>query len=677
MRWDTRLRGLDNSCLVRNLSVVKPLVRGILICMSWHMHAVEWPFVPLTNPPIPQISASDGSTHPIDAFLLKKLEAEGLTMNPTATPRALVRRACNDLIGLPTSMEMVTKLEMDPSEANWERLIWNLLNRPQYGERWASHWLDIVRFAETNGYERDGPKPEAWRFRDYVIQSLNEDKPYDRFIKEQVAGDLMFPKSLEALVATGFYRLHVYDDEPDDALQADYDTLDDILSTIGAAFMGITVQCARCHDHKFDPMQQTEYYQLLDFIHSIEPYGRPHSGGGSRAYGAITQPLALPGQQEAWRLRQKQRINTLEKQISEASDQEKKALESRLEEARKTHPPFEKALAISDRQDVPRMTTHRLRRGDPQSPGEKVVAGFPAMLDPTRSSVSNSRVALANWLTAKQNPMTARVMVNRLWLHHFGKGIVSTPNDFGASGSGATHPELLDHLAWKFMQGGWRLKGMHHYIMTSRAYRMSSRSDQLKARKKDPSNHLFWRQQIRRMDAEVLRDSMLSFSGDLNLKQHGPSVFPSLPMETHHTQDSANKGWGKSPPEEQNRRSIYVYAKRALPLPMLEAFDASHVSFSLGKRAVTTVAPQALMLLNAPFMQARASGLAQRTRSLENIFHIVWQREATLEETRACRHLLEQQAYRLRATGNRKPEQEAMIHLCLALLNANETVMID
>ena len=670
-------QSLDKATSIARLRGVRTMIHCVMLYASACLHAAGWPFVPLSSPDIPDLP-EEHIPHPIDAFIQAGLTPLDLEMNPTATPRELIRRAYYDLVGLPPTFEDVQTFEQTPGEDHWDRIIQNLLNRPQYGERWASHWLDIVRYAETNGYERDGPKPEAWRYRDYVIQSLNADKPYDRFLREQLAGDLLYPNSLEALIATGFYRLHVYDDEPDDSLQADYDALDDILSTIGSAFLGVTVNCARCHNHKFDPMSQAEYYELLDFIHQIEPYGRPHLGGGSRPYGAITRPLATPLEISEWKKRHTQQVQSLEAQIGNAPSTEQESLNQQLDKLKKQDLPFEKVLAVSDRTPTEEWTTHRLQRGDPRLKAESVSANIPAMLR-TKPGESNgqTRADLARWISSPNNPMTARVIANRIWQHHFGRGIVDTPNDFGSAGSGATHPALLDHLANRLIQSGWSLKELHRYIMTSKAYRMSSRARQPAALKKDPSNQLFWRQEIRRMDAEVLRDSLLSYSGDLNLKSGGPSIYPELSQEVHRTQDSARKGWGESSLEEQSRRSIYIYAKRALPLPFLEVFDASHVAFSLGKRPITTVAPQALTLLNDAFMQHRAERLAEQVTSIYQLFQILWQRLPSAEESKACEAMLRTQSKLLESESGNETDKTAWTHLCLAMLNANETIMID
>ena len=661
---------------------------GLAIIQALPAYAADWPFSPLPDV-ADRVQISQSGGHPIDELVGEQLGKAGLRLSDEATPRELVRRAWFDLIGLPPDYEAVRAFESDPTDDHWERIIDELLSRPQYGERWASHWLDIVRFAETNGYERDGPKPEAWRYRDYVVRSLNEDKSYARFIREQIAGDQLFPESTEALIATGFYRLHVYDDEPDNSLQADYDALDDILSTIGSAFIGMTLSCARCHDHKFDDITQKDYYSMLAFIHGIEPYGKPHSGGGSRPIGKITRPLAPATELHQWHSSRNRKINNLTRQIqdlesagigNQESRQELEKLKNERAGLESSQPPYPGVLAISEKPENAKATTHLLYRGDPSMPRESVPAAFPPLLTSVFSggrSAEPTRSALADWIADTGNPLTARVMMNRLWLHHFGRGLVETPNDFGESGSGTSHQKLLDHLASVFIQSGWSLKEMHRYIMTSRVYRQSSRMLQPAADEADPANKMWWRQEMRRLDAEAIRDSMLSFSGDLNLKTGGPGVFPALPAEVHTTQDSQGKGWGDSPTDEQNRRSIYVYAKRALPLPFLESFDGGPFAFSMGRRPVTTVAPQALTLLNGEFMQIRARNLAARARSIENVYKILWQRLPEKNEMIGIVGILESQTQVLAKTGHPDPTSQAFIYFCLSALNASETIMID
>jgi hypothetical protein len=283
-----------------------------------------WSFQPVKRPAVPVLKSASAGTMPIDAFVLSRLEEKKLRINPPATRRELIRRAYFDLIGLPPSPEAVAAFERDRSPDAWEKLIDDLLARPQYGERWARHWLDVVRYAESNGYERDGPKPHAWRYRDYVIQSFNEDKPYDRFALEQLAGDQLQGFDTNAIVATGFYRLHVWDDEPDSTLAAEFDDLDDVLVTTGAAFLGLTVGCARCHDHKYDPVSQADYYRMLAFVRGLHPYGLHHQGGGARGTGRITRPLAPPETVAAWESGHRERVAGAKARVASAPDAEAK-----------------------------------------------------------------------------------------------------------------------------------------------------------------------------------------------------------------------------------------------------------------------------------------------------------------------------------------------------------------
>ena len=582
--------------------------------------------------------------NPIDAYVLAKLEDKGLAMNPPATPREQVRRAFFDLWGLPPMLEDVTAFERDPSDAAWAQLIDRLLASPHYGERWGRHWLDLVRFAESNGYERDAPKPEAWRYRDYVIASFNDDKPYDRFIREQLAGDELAETLApggewrDAIIATGYFRLHVWDDEPDSTAVAEFDDLDDIMVTTGTAFLGLTIGCARCHDHKFDPISQADYYSLLSFFRSIDPYGQHKTGGGGRGTGKITRPLL---------------------------------------------PSPDSALAVVENGPIPK-PTHILNRGEVGSPREEVFPAFPAVLGlpaptfaqrPPDALTTGRRRVLADWIASPENPLTARVMMNRLWQHHFGTGIVPTPDDFGRTGLAPANQPLLDFLAADFVAGGWTLKRMHREIMTSRAYRMSSDSRNAKALAVDESNALLWRQNLRRVEAEVIRDTMLAVSGTLNPKQGGSSVFPTLPKEIHGTQDTAGKGWTDSPPDEQNRRSVYLVVKRALKIPLLENLDFANGVSPSGTRPVTTTAPQALMLLNDVFVHAQAAVLADRVvreageqpdAQVTRAFQLVLQRAPTESEMRAVRTLFADQ-----------PPRAALQSFCRGLLNANETIYVE
>ena len=669
----------------------------------------HWAFQPVQSAVVPK------GSQPIDHLLQVRLRQAGLQSSPPATPREQVRRAYLDLWGLPPSPEVVTDFERHPTDAAWVALIDRLLESPHYGERWGRHWLDLVRYAESNGYERDGPKPHAWRYRDYVIDSFNSDKPYDQFVREQLAGDELAEAALQSeltltpewrasLIATGFYRLHIWDDEPDDTAAAEFDDLDDMLSTTSTAFLGLSVGCARCHDHKFDPISQADYYSLLGFLRNIDGYGQQHTGGGGRGTGKITRPLATASESSRWHSQREARLNELRQRASQASGTEaKQSAEARLKQAEAETPPFDFALAVAENGPKPR-PTRILLRGDVQTPGVEVPPAFPGIFaqptptPPARSTEATStgrRRQLAEWMSGPRNPLTARVIANRVWQHHFGSGLVPTPDDFGVTGLPPSHPELLDHLAFELVRQGWHLKALHRQIMTSRAYRMSSQAQFARARQRDDANRLVWRQNLRRLDAEAIRDSVLTISGRLNPTRGGASVFPTLPAEVHTTQDSAGKGWQDSPLPEQDRRSIYLVVKRALKVPLLECFDAANGTSSLGQRTRTTVAPQALTLLNDPWIQIQAKAFANRVtreagtdrdRQIERAFALALQRLPTRAEAKAARNLLQDQAALVKTdpkidqqgepptAAHRDAQQSALVSLCRGLLNVNEVL---
>lgn len=539
-----------------------------------------WAFQKPVRPEPPSVKQSDWVQTPVDAFILSKLEAAGLAPAEKAEKRTLIRRATFDLLGLPPTPEEVAAFESDESPDAYARLIDRLLARPEYGERWGRHWLDLVRYAQTNGYERDDDKPHAWRYRDYVIRAFNEDKPYDRFVLEQLAGDELEPRTDDAITATAFYRLGVWDDEPDDTRQAIFDGLDDMVSTTSSTFLGLTVGCARCHDHKFDPILQEDYYSLLAFMRNVTYYGNPvnNNSGGTSAAKGILQKLSNGDETLA---------------ISEAGPQA---------------PP-----------------THILVRGDAGVEGKEVSPKFVQVLctnddatKPTFPEISpdshstRRRLTLAKWIVSQENPLAARVMANRLWQHHFGRGIVATPSDFGATGEAPTHPELLDWLATELIAGEWKLKRMHRLLMLSSVYQQSSQGNMEAAAKVDADNRLLWHYPMRRLEAEAIRDSILSVSGELKTQLGGPSIYPVLPPEVLATQSRPGSGWHTSPPEQQGRRSVYIFVKRTLGVPLLDSFDFATPDQPIARRATTTIAPQALILLNSQFMEQQAAAFAAR-----------------------------------------------------------------
>lgn len=588
----------------------------------------HWAFQPLRPPTIPTVQDAAWQENPIDAFVRAKLNERGIAPNARAGRRELVRRAFYDLIGLPPTPEEWTRWLNEPGEDWYERLLDDLLARPQYGERWARHWLDVVRYAQSNGYERDDEKPYAWRYRDWVIQALNADLPYDRFIREQLAGDELPDASATSVIATGFYRLGVWDDEPDDKQMAEFDALDDVVSTVGAAFLGLSVGCARCHDHKFDPLPQEDYYRLLACFRNVRPYEIPEQ----KLESPVLTPLASAAEVAQWTTSHDEQVRAIESRMAALAAEpveneaecamKKAALEAELKKAREAAPPFDWALAVREHGAAP-PETHVLGRGQAAQPGKSVRPGLPRIftgevedLSPLAASERSTglRRAAAEWIAAPENPLTARVLVNRVWQHHFGQGLVSTANDFGLAGTPPSDPELLDWLAARFIQDGWSIKRLHKLIMTSETYRLSSDAKNEQAAAVDPDNQLLWRQRLRRVEAEAMRDAVLAVSGELNLAMGGRGIFPRLSREVLAGQSRPGLGWELSPPEEEHRRSVYIFVKRTMLAPILEGFDYTNTAQPVDARPVTTVAPQSLLMLNSRFMSEQSAALASRLR---------------------------------------------------------------
>ncbi|MEM7231077.1 MAG: DUF1553 domain-containing protein [Planctomycetota bacterium] len=897
-----------------------------------------WAFKPYAGKNPPKVDNAEWSRHPIDAFVYHRLAEAGLKPNGPASRRELIRRAYYNLIGLPPSLAEVQAFENDKSADAFEKVIDHLLDSPHYGEKWARHWLDLVRYAESNGYERDSVKPMAWGYRDYIIRAFNKDKPYDLFVREQIAGDEFDSKTADSITATGFQRLGLWDDEPADRALARYEYLDSIVATMGELVLGLTIGCARCHDHKLDPIPQKDYYQMVSFFANISPHGkgdrnlvsldtpavraelekqrgekaekefalhskiftleneflaaakkkkpelvedflgpadiadlkyrfyrdtwdklpkfddlRPEttgvlpdgrftlqpalrraamgfvyegklrvpadgeyrfyvrskdgsrltvgekkigeeSGTGTHEYSGAVQlkkgyaPIrfdffnkdggpeldvewsssdfsqrslantrsASPGiffsdargsspsewmyttrkpnkrwadrkfrangwkkgiagfgtkgtpgaivrttwnTKEIWlrktfevrgelsglilslhhdedatilvngakvhearghrreyttvdlakaRPHLREGINVLaihcrqtgggqyidaglsedgktssvSRLIADHGDQvlgaEKKAAYQRLKgeltasQKAKVSINIPKAMAVGE---SGRRTIRVLLRGNPHLPGDEVQPGFPSVLSPPKPSIkdrgasSGRRSALADWLVDAKNPLTARVAVNRLWQFQFGRGIVRSPSNFGRLGDRPTHPELLDWLAAEFVRQGWKMKAFHKLLMTSRTYQMSSRG-QKEALAKDPTNNLLWRFDMRRLTAEEIRDSMLAVTGKLNTKMFGPSMYPELPDAILRTSSTGAGKWGRSSPEERNRRAIYIFIRRSLQDPMLKTFDFADTDSPCSVRFATTVPTQALTMLNSKFVSEQAEAFA-------------------------------------------------------------------
>ena len=762
-----------------------------------------WAYQPIEKPAVPKVDDAAWAKHPVDAFIYDKLAAKGLKPNPEADRVTLIRRATFNLTGLPPTPEEVEAFVNDDKPGAWERVIDRLLASPHYGEKWARHWMDIARYAETNGYERDGKKRNIWRYRDYLIRSFNDDKAYDRFVKEHIAGDLLPDRDAEAYIATGFNRLQIWDDEPTDRVQARADYIADIVDTTSAAFMATTMGCARCHDHKKDPIKQSDYFAMYAFYNNIQEMVRGRENLISKDLRDPVDSEAKQAEIDAWDKRVaelRSEIASVEKTFGQKIDMSALARKSKLDPITKdsekehqdwrfsksapgqdangrdwheqqfddrawptakggfgygvkranlpndwnsdniylrrnfrlteepqhltlsitskaateiyingirvyqrkaaTGPGYQKiqlpaealnalvvgsnslavksnkgtdglwfvdvglyegivdpkvakralidakggailgkekleqykvnrgeldkllarpvarpypALVLNEQgRETPKQHVHE--RGSAHAQGEEVPARFPLVLGgevpkvpelPSDINANGRRLVFANWLANEDNPLTARVMANRIWQHQFGRGIVRSTSDFGTLGEDPTHPELLTYLAAEFIDRDWSIKQMNKFLMMSKAYRMSSagREDGLV---KDSGNDLFWRYNMRRLTAEEFRDSLLAVNGSLNPKRFGPSIYTKMPQEVLATASRPDQAWGRSSEEEQNRRSVYIHIKRSLREPLLASLDQAETDSPCPVRFATTVPTQTLITLNSDVMQEEA-----------------------------------------------------------------------
>ena len=831
----------------------------------------HWAFRPVERPEPP---ASAAAANPIDAFVRDGLARRGLPAPSLADKQTLLRRATYGVTGLPPTEQETRDFLADDSPQAWEKVVDRLLASPHYGEKWARHWLDLVRYADTNSFERDGNKPHAWRYRDYVIRSLNSDKPYDRFVLEQLAGDELPSPSPDDLIATGYYRLGLWDDEPADRVQARYDWLDDLVSTTGQTFLGLTINCARCHDHKIDPIPQKDYYRLLAFFQNVTPMAndgehierklftddrasadykrkltelnrrrdaaqkavteienrfrvardqetggavvsddlddlqfrfyrdtwtslpafdelkpediglvpgnrfdigvapslRPDSFGyvftgflkvpadgdytfeldsddGSRLTidGAVvveydgvhgtgdphTATVSLTAGRLPIRLDYFQWLHGkglsvswsgpgFEPRLLSAGKGYRKRAElvdairdhgerilgadgkqdydekaAALKKLKEESVPVEQALVVTE-SGTQAPDTFLFPRGNPHAepkPENRVAPAFPAILKPQEpvivlpaSGVASTgrRTALARWIASPENPLPARVLANRIWQHHFGRGIVKSANNFGLMGDPPTHPELLDWLASELVAGNWRLKPLHKTILMSEAYRAAS-AGTATALVKDPLNDALWRFDVRRLSAEELRDSIHVASGGFNPKMYGPGVYPEIPKAVLAGQSRPGSGWGSSSPEEQARRSIYIHVKRSLITPILADFDMADTDTSCPVRFTTTQPTQALGMMNGDFVQRQARLFAERVRrevggpdgadtaaEVRRALEITLTRTASDEEVAQGVALVE----KLEGQDGVGPSRALELY-CVMVLNLNEFAYLD
>ena len=687
-----------------------------------------WAFKAPSRGTVPQPKTPGWNTNAIDAFLASAMEAKGLKPSGAADRRTLIRRAYLDVLGLPPTPDQVEAFVADKSPQAWTKVVDELLASPHYGERWARHWMDLVRYADSEGFEFDVDRTQMYRYRDYLIEAFNKDKPYDQFVKEQLAGDELDTVTNESMVATGFLRLG-----PSGGGNRQ-DALDDLLSTTSLTFMGLTVGCARCHNHKFDPIPQKDYYRLQSiFFPTSEvsfPLAPSHDVDANRAESqridGLQRPLRqqktqieAPYQQQildreiaklpeymqtAWRTPaerrtpgQKLTVTQIERTVTTSDTTRKLVTEAdlvalmppdvkakhddvkaKIAELEKQRPrPLPTALAIGERGREPQPSFF-LHRGSPDNPGSQMSPGVLSVVSdkewtfpiaPPTAKSSYRRRGLAEWLAWKGNPLTARVMVNRLWQHHFGEGIVRTPGNLGKMGERPSHPELLDWLALEFMDRGWSMKAMHKLMLTSRAYQMASVDIPANVAI-DPENRMFWRAGRIRLDAETIRDEILAVAGSLDPSIGGPSMFPYIDPDLF--EESSRRTWRGKPDDDPStwRRSIYVFLKRSIRYPMFETFDQPNLVNSIDRRNRTIIAPQALILMNNGMVLTQAKQFAERLKKeagadvdkqVDRGFRVALGRPPDGFERRTSAEFV-----RKSATG--------LVDFCHALMNLNEFV---
>jgi len=699
-----------------------------------------WAFQPVREPPLPRVRDAGGCRNAIDRFIYEKLASEGLRPAPEAERAALCRRVTFDLIGLPPTPAEVDAFLADQAPDAYERLVDRLLASPRYGERWARHWLDLVRYAESDGFRHDEYRPNAWRYRDYVIRAFNEDKPYNRFVAEQLAGDEIAPNDPEALAATAFLRHTMYEYNQVDVRTQWVDMLNDLTDVTSDVFLGLGMSCARCHDHKFDPILQQDYFRLQAFFAAFLPRN--------------DVPLATPGQQAEYQARLakwealtadvRRQIDAVEASARRAGTRRglkrfPPDIQAILGKAPSARTPLEEQLyQLAYRQIAYEYTRVETRMKDEEKhrvaalrrqlatfdsvkpaplPAVQTVTdvgpvapptfipkkskqtplepAFPEVLGekppnihplPTAPHSSGRRTVLANWLTRPDHPLTTRVIVNRIWQYHFGRGLVATASDFGRLGEMPSHPELLDWLAVRFVKDGWSFKKMHKLILTSATYRQSAvAAVPALALKKDPENRLLGRGTTRRLDAEQIRDAILAATGELDLQMGGPSV-------------EANKP----------RRSIYTKVLHNIHDPLLDVFDAPEGFTSTAQRNVTTTPTQALLLFNGQQLQQRARAFAQRLARecpggaddrIRDAYRLAYGRPPEEPERARAVDFLKDQARRIQRLspsldaaghgheilpvepplprGSADREAAALVDFCHALLNSNEFIYVD
>ena len=710
----------------------------------------HWSFQALKRPALPEVKESRWIRNPIDVFILAGLEAAEFKHTCEADRVSLIRRVTFDLTGLPPTVKEVSAFLADTRPEAYERLVDRLLTSKAYGERWAQHWLDLAHYADSNGFELDAERPDAWRYRDWVINAFNLDLPYDRFVTLQLAGDEASPGDNQALIATGFGR-----SGPREVVGGNIEAvvkrqaeLTEITGTVGSVFLGLTLGCARCHDHKFDPLPTTDYYRLQSFFAGSQLVDVPTAPESERKtfeaakhesakkvapfqkrMAEIEEPYrkAILAEKKAMltpaeralmdipaknRSSQQKRLveglaSTLKvswEDVAEAVSKiavdhaERERLKREIHAIRRQepYPPAHACALIDESAKAPE--TFVARRGDPKTQGPRVEPRPPGVIlasqaadafDPssiqTTKSTTGRRLALSRWMTRDDNPLTSRVIVNRVWQYHFGRGIVATSSDFGVRGERPSHPELLDWLASELISEGWRLKPIHRLMVTSATYRQASTlssSDLSKSQSADdPENTLLWRMNRRRLEAESLRDAMLAVSGEINFRAGGPGVLVPIEKEVEDlifTEAEVVDLWEETlDPLEHLRRSLYLFRKRNVRYPMFDAFDAPDTQTACPQRGISTHALQALVMLNSEFATGRAKALAARIgieahdnlARIDLAYRIVLARRPTSREIEQALAFLKSQSAYLN-------QDAAWVDFALAMLNRNEFLFV-
>lgn len=639
-----------------------------------------WSLKPVVRPEPPASTPDAWSTCEIDRFVAARFAKDGIDPPAMAGARSLARRLYFDLTGLPPTPQQLADFQQAAANVGLDeaatKLVDELLASPRFGEHFARLWLDVVRYSDSNGFDWDEFRPQAWRFRDYVVRSLNADKPYDQFIQEQLAGDELLdgppktPAEQDCLIATGYLRLGPFDNAAplfDEQDRSRAELLADLTETTAGAFLGLTMSCCRCHDHKYDPLSHADHYRFRAFFAAVQF--------------ADQAPIDLAAEQSAIREHNERldsQINSLREKLqatpeSETTTRDKlQAAITLIEEEKR---PFTTGLLMTDN-NASIAATHVLFQGDHKSPREAVNAGFPSVFDPQPAAITASanpvttgrRLTLANWIASPENPLTARVFVNRMWQQLMGRPLVATPNDFGLAGALPEDDALLDWLASEFVRNDWSTKQLVRTIVSSNTYRQAA----------TPGAEHFALRSPRRLSAEQLRDSMLFVSGLLTEKTSGPPIWPDLPQEILQSNPAfldenaeKNKGWYPSPKAEQYCRSLFLVQKRNTRIPMLESFDLPDNSTSCARREVSTVAPQALTLLNSDLTSQVAKAFAERVQreageepspQVQRAFRLALQRDPEDSEMAVCRKLVRQQG---------------LPSLCRVLINLNAFVYVD